>query len=63
MFDCKLSSRLLALSFGLTFRYIVDDLLLNISHLSDFVDRIYPIQLDIKYTTETERYASYLDYT
>ena len=29
--------------------------------LGDFVDRIYPIELEIKYTTDTDRYASFLD--
>ena len=27
----------------------------------DFVDRIYPIELEIKDTTDTDRSASYLD--
>jgi hypothetical protein len=29
--------------------------------LEDFVDRIYPIEFEIKYTTDTDRYASFLD--
>ena len=29
--------------------------------LGDFVDRIYPIELEIKDTTDTDRFASYLD--
>jgi hypothetical protein len=33
---------------------------LNIS-FDDFVDRIYPIELEIKDTTDTDRSASYLD--
>ena len=33
----------------------------NNSGLGDFVDRIYPIELQIKYTTDTDRYISYLD--
>jgi hypothetical protein len=32
----------------------------NIS-FDDFVDRIYPIELEIKDTTDTDRSASYLD--
>jgi hypothetical protein len=31
------------------------------SGLGDFVDRIYPIELQIKDTTDTDRYVSYLD--
>jgi hypothetical protein len=33
----------------------------NISVVIDFVDRIYPIELEIKDTTYTDRSASYLD--
>jgi hypothetical protein len=36
-------------------------LLLNNSKLNDFIDRIYPIELEIKVTTDTTRSASYLD--
>jgi hypothetical protein len=34
---------------------------LNNSRFGDFVDRIYPIELEIKDTTDTDRSASYLD--
>ena len=51
----------LAQSFNFTFRYIDDVLSLNNSRLGDFVDRIYPIELEIKDTTDTDRSASYLD--
>jgi hypothetical protein len=51
----------LAQSFGFTFRYIDDVLSLNNSKFGDYVDLIYPIELEIKDTTETERSASYLD--
>ena len=51
----------LARSFNFKFRYIDDVLSLNKSRFGDFVDRIYPIELDIKYTTDTDRSASYLD--
>ena len=34
---------------------------LNNSKFGDFVDRIYPIEVEIKDTTYTDRYASYLD--
>ena len=48
-------------SFNFTFRYIDDVLSLNNSRFGDFVDRIYPIELEIKDTTDTDRFASYLD--
>jgi hypothetical protein len=45
-----------------TFRYLDDvQLSLNDSRFGDFVDRIYPIELGIKDTTDTDRSASYLD--
>jgi hypothetical protein len=43
------------------FRYIQDALSLNNSRFGDFVDRIYPVELEIKDTTDTDRSASYLD--
>jgi hypothetical protein len=43
------------------FRYIVDVFPLNNSRFGDFIDRIYPIELEIKDTTDTDRSASYLD--
>jgi hypothetical protein len=43
------------------FRYIDDVLSLNNSRLGDFIDRIYPIGLEIKDTTDTDTSASYLD--
>ena len=51
----------LAQSFGFTFRYIDDVLSLNNSKFADYVDLIYPIELENNDTTETERFASYLD--
>jgi hypothetical protein len=51
----------LARSFNFTFRYIYDVLSLKNSRFGDFVDRIYPIELEIKDTTDTDRSASYLD--
>jgi len=47
--------------FNFTFRYIDDVLSLNNSRFGDFVDRIYPIELEIKDTTYTDSFASYLD--
>jgi hypothetical protein len=43
------------------FRYRDDVLSLNNSRFGDLVDRIYPIELEIKDTTDTDRSASYLD--
>jgi len=43
------------------FRYIDDVLSRNNSRFGDLVDRIYPIELEIKDTTDTYRFASYLD--
>ena len=43
------------------FRYIDDVLSLNNSRFGDLVDCIYPIELEIKDTTDTDRSASYLD--
>ena len=48
-------------SFNFTFRYIADVLSLNNSRFGDFVHRIYPIELEIKDNTDTDRSASYLD--
>jgi hypothetical protein len=57
----KKNKKKLARSFNFTFRYIDDVLSLNNSRFVDFVDRIYPIELEIKDTTDTDRSASYLD--
>ena len=51
----------LSRSFNFTFRYIDDVLSLNNSRFGDFVDRIYPIELEIKDITYTHSSASYLD--
>ena len=51
----------LAISFNSTFRYIDDVLSLINSKFGDYVDRIYPIELEIKDTTDTVKSASYLD--
>jgi hypothetical protein len=57
----KKNERNLARSFNFTFRYIDEVLSLNNSRFGDLVDRIYPIELEIKDTTSTDRSASYLD--
>jgi hypothetical protein len=57
----KKNEKKLAWSFNFTFRYIDDVLSLNNFRFGDFVDRIYPIELEIKDTTDTDTSASYLD--
>ena len=49
----KKNEKKLARSFNIKFRYIDDVLSLNNSGFGDFVDRIYPIELEIKDTTHT----------
>jgi hypothetical protein len=49
------------ISFNFSVRYIDDVLSLNNSRFGNFVDRIYPIGLEIKDTTYTDKSASYLD--
>ena len=56
----KKNEKKLARSFNFTFRYIYDVLSLNNSRFGDFVDRIYPIELEVKDTTDTDRSPSYL---
>jgi hypothetical protein len=55
------SKKKLARSFNFTFFYIDYVLSLYNPRFGDFVDRIYPIELEIKDTTDTDRSASYLD--
>jgi hypothetical protein len=57
----KKNKKKLARSFNFTFRYIDDVLSLNNSRFGDSVDRKYPIELEIKDSTDTDRSASYLD--
>jgi hypothetical protein len=57
----KKNQKQLARSFNFAFRYIDNDLLLNNSRFGDFVDRIYPIELEIKDTTDSDRSASCID--
>ena len=51
----------LAQSFNFSFRYIDDVLSLNNPHFKDYLHLIYPSELEIKDTTDTNRSASYLD--
>jgi hypothetical protein len=53
----KKNEKKLARSFNFTFRFIDDVLSLNNCKFGDFVDRIYPIELEIKGTTYTARSA------
>ena len=57
----KKNEKKLARSFNFTFCYIDDVLSLNNSRFGDFVNRIYPIELEIKDTTDTDKSASYPD--
>ena len=57
----KKNEKKLARSFNFTFRYIDDVLSLNNSRFGDCVDRIYPIELEIKDITDTDMFTSYLD--
>ena len=52
----KKNEKKLARTFNFTFRYIIDVHSLKNSRFGDFVDRIYPIELEIE-----DRYASYFD--
>jgi hypothetical protein len=60
-FWCIFKPFLLKEEFEDTKGYIVDVLSLNNSRFGDFVDHIYPIELEIKDTTDTDRSASCLD--
>ena len=57
----KKNEKKLTLSFNFTFRYIDDVFSLHNSRFGDFFDRFYPIELEAKDTTNTDRSASYLD--
>jgi hypothetical protein len=57
----KKNGKKLARSFNFTFRYVDDGLSLNNSRFGVFVDCIYPIELEIKDTTDKDMSASYLD--
>ena len=57
----KKNEKKLVRYFNAIFLYIDDVLSLNNSRFGNFADRIYPIELQIKDSTYTERYASYMD--
>ena len=51
----------LVVSFNLTYRHIDDVLSINNHNFHNYVHLIYPDELEIKDTTESDRCASYLD--
>jgi hypothetical protein len=51
----------LAVSFNHTFRYIDDVLSINNHNFHSYVHLIYPDELEIKDTTESDKSASYLE--
>ena len=53
----KKNEQKLARSFNFTFRYIDDVFSLSNSRFGDFVDRVYPIEVEIKDTANTDRSA------
>ena len=57
----KSNNKKLTVSFNLSFRYIDDVLSLNNSKFGDYVNVIYPKELEIKDTTDKPTRASYLD--
>jgi len=57
----KKNEKHLARSFNLSFRYIDDVLSLNNPRFGDYLDNIYPKELEIKDTTDSAKSASYLD--
>jgi hypothetical protein len=57
----KKNEKKLARSFNFTFRYIDDVISLINSRFGDFIDRINPIELEIKDNTNTDRSDSYFD--
>ena len=57
----KKKEKTLARTFNFSFRYIDDVLSLNNPRFGDFLHLIYPIELEIKDTTDTVKSASYLD--
>ena len=57
----KSGKRHLTKSFCFTFRYIDDVLSINNPTFGDYINIIYPVQLEIKDTTDADHHASYLD--
>ena len=57
----KSGKRHLAKSFNFTYRYIDDVFSLNNHKFSDYVYDIYPVELEIKETTDDQYHSSFLD--
>ena len=57
----KSGKRHFAKSFHFTYRYIDDVLSINNPKFGDYIDYIYPVELEIKDTTDADHQASYLD--
>ena len=57
----KQKQKILAVSFNHTFRYIDDVLSINNHNFPNYVHLMYPDELEIKDTTESDKSASYLD--
>jgi hypothetical protein len=57
----KNKDRKLSQTFNSSFRYIDDVLWLNNSQFIDYLYRIYPNELQVKDTTDNQKFASYLD--
>ena len=57
----KSGKRHLAKSFNFTYSYIDDVLSINNPKFGDFIDFIYPVDLEIKDITDADHHASYLD--
>ena len=57
----KHKERKLDQTFNSNFRYIDDVLSLNNSRFGDYLHHIYPHEHEVKYTTDTQMSASYLD--
>jgi hypothetical protein len=48
-------------AFNFTYRYIDDVLSINNSRFAEFLPLIYPPELEVKETTDTASFASFLD--
>jgi len=58
---CKSGVKKQSMSFNFTFRYIDDVLSLNNPKFHEYLGDIYPEELDIKDTTDSPKFANYLD--
>ena len=57
----KCKDKRVSRSFNFTYRYIDDVLSINNPNFADYLDTIYPSELQIKDTTDSETQSSYLD--